>query len=116
MPSRSAWRAVSIFIASMVMRRSPAATGRPSDTATEATTPGIGAETWQALAGSAFGRRVTVAAAVRFSTRTLRGWPFSSKNTRTFPSASVSPMARQRMTRVRPRSSSIEVSRPGGSP
>ena len=115
-PSRSAWRAVSIFIASMVISRSPATTERPLATATEATTPGIGAETWHGLAGSAFGRRTTLADASRFSTLTVRGWPFSSKKTRTAPSSSVSPTARQRMTSVCPRSISTEMSRLGASP
>ena len=91
--SRSAWIPVSIFIASIVQRISPAFTEPPSATTTEEITPGIGAPIWQGLSLSAWARCCVVAWAERLTTRSVRGCPFSSKNTRVLPSSSVSPTA-----------------------
>ena len=85
-------------------------------TATDAMTPGIGAATCAGLPVSAFGRRGAEACALRFGTRTVRGWPFSSKKTRASPSALVSPMAWRRTSMVLPGSISIETSCPGSMP
>ena len=100
----------------MVSIRSPAWTGWPTATATLAITPGIGAATWPGLPASAFGRFGAIALALRFGTRTARGWPFSSKNTRTSPSALVSPTACSRTSMVLPGSISAEISWPGSMP
>ena len=51
----------------------------PTATATLTTAPGIGAATCQGLVASATGRAPAAAAPSR-TTRTVRGWPFSSKH------------------------------------
>ena len=94
----------------MVSSMSPAATLRPGSTATDATTPGIGAGTCRGLPSSALGRRVAVACAARLGAEITRGWPFSSKNTFTLPSSLVSPTADRRSCMVLPGSSSISIS------
>ena len=71
--SRSAAMPVSIFIASIVSSRSPWRTCAPGTAMTEATTPGMGAPTWQGLPGSALGRAWVVAATARSGTRMVRG-------------------------------------------
>src|SRR5690606_27049712 len=76
-PSRSAWRPVSIFIASMVTSRSPGLTFWPGLTLTPAIEPGIGAAIWLALPSCAFGRAATLPFTCRSGTRMTRGWPFS---------------------------------------
>ena len=55
-------------------------------------------------------RAFDVPARLRSGTLARRGWPFSSKNTVTMPFSSVSPMARQRITSVLPRSISTKTS------
>ena len=54
--------------------------------------------------------------AARFGTRTVRGWPFSSKKTCTKPSSSVPPTACKTSTIVLPRSISTAISSPGAMP
>ncbi len=110
-PSRSACSAVSIFIASIDKRTSPAFTACPGATASVETTPGIGAPTWRSLPGSILRRaRNAIPPRTRSGTLTRRGWPLSSKNTVTMPLSSISPTAKQRMTSVLPRSRSTKIS------
>ena len=77
---------------------------------------GIGAATCAGLPASALGRRGAEACALRFGTRTVRGWPFSSKKTRTSPSALVSPTVWRRTSIVLPGSISTATSWPGCMP
>ncbi len=100
----------------MVKSMSPTLTFCPTATATEATTPGIGAPIWPSFAGSALGRAAVCALTRRFGTRITRGWPFSSKNTLTSPVSSVSPMACRRISSVLPGSISAAISSPGSMP
>ena len=52
----------------------------------------------------------------RFGTRITRGWPFSSKKTRTSPSSVVSPTACRRISSCLPASISAVISSPGSMP
>ncbi len=64
-PSRSAWSAVSIFIASIDRSTSPALTAWPAATASVETTPGIGAPTCASLPASALRRALRRRRAMR---------------------------------------------------
>src|SRR5690606_16128838 len=72
-PSRSAWRPVSIFIASMVTSRSPGLTFWPGFTLTPAIEPGIGAPIWLTFPSCAFGGAATLPFTCRSGTRMTRG-------------------------------------------
>lgn len=56
------------------------------------------------------------ALAIRSATTITRGWPLRSKNTRTEPSSSVSPMAVRRTSRLLPRYIAMLASSPGCMP
>ena len=96
----SAWIPLSIFMASMVSNKSPALTSCPTAMASDATIPGIGAAMWFLFPASALGLVVVSAVARRLVMRTMRGCPFSSKNTFTSPVSVTSPMACRRISSI----------------
>lgn len=111
-PSLVAIIAVSIFIASIDIKRSPAFTGSPFWTHSAEIKPGIGAATCRTSFSLAIRTAAMLAAAAFSTTLIVLGWPFSSKKSFRSPLSLISLIAARTMLRTLPLSISTRTCSP----